>query len=98
MADHKLIYRCQQCGYISPKWMGRCQECQSWDSFAEEVALKGRDKAAKIARQLAPHPLSLDEISSDGEFRYFTGIGEWDRVLGGGLTRGRWSCWRETRA
>ena len=88
MADHKLIYRCQQCGYISPKWMGRCQECQSWDSFAEEVALKGRDKAAKIARQLAPHPLSLDEISSDGEFRYFTGIGEWDRVLGGGLTRG----------
>ncbi len=38
MAEHKSIYRCQQCGYISPKWMGKCPECQVWDSFSEEVA------------------------------------------------------------
>ncbi len=88
MADHKLIFRCQQCGYISPKWMGRCPECETWDCFIEEVALKGREKAAKIAKHLSAQPISLDEIRADGETRFLTGIGEWDRVLGGGLTRG----------
>ncbi|MCE5337041.1 MAG: DNA repair protein RadA, partial [Desulfobacteraceae bacterium] len=88
MADPKLIYRCQQCGYVSPKWMGKCPECQHWDSFVEEVALKGREKAAKAARPASSRPVSLDEIESDGETRFLTGIGEWDRVLGGGLTKG----------
>lgn len=88
MAEHKLIYRCQQCGHISPKWMGKCPECQNWDSFCEEVALKGHEKAAKIARHNQTQPVSLDDIQSDGESRFFTGIAEWDRVLGGGLTRG----------
>lgn len=87
MAQQKLIYRCQQCGYISPKWMGRCPECQNWHSFSEEVAPRGQEKAAKLARH-ASHPVCLEDIQSDGEVRYLTGIGEWDRVLGGGLTRG----------
>lgn len=88
MADCKLIYRCQQCGYISPKWMGRCPECQNWQSFVEEVALKGHEKAAKIARHLSTQPVSLEDIRADGEPRYSSGLGEWDRVLGGGLTKG----------
>jgi DNA repair protein RadA/Sms len=88
MAEHKLIYRCQQCSYVSPKWMGKCPECQNWHSFAEEVALKGHEKAAKIAKHNQSKPVSLDDIQSDGETRFFTGIGEWDRVLGGGLTKG----------
>jgi DNA repair protein RadA/Sms len=88
MADPKLIYRCQQCGYISPKWMGRCPECQNWHSFSEEVTSKGHEKAAKIARLHQSHPVSLDDIQSDCETRFCTGMGEWDRVLGGGLTRG----------
>jgi DNA repair protein RadA/Sms len=87
MADHKLIYRCQQCGHISPKWMGRCPECQTWHCFCEEVALKGHEKAAKIARHLS-RPVSLEDIQAGGETRFLTGTGEWDRVLGGGLTRG----------
>jgi DNA repair protein RadA/Sms len=68
--------------------MGRCPECRNWDSFVEEVALKKRDKEARISKHLSAQPLSLDEIKSDGEIRFFTGIGEWDRVLGGGLTKG----------
>jgi DNA repair protein RadA/Sms len=89
MAEKKSIYRCQQCGYTSPKWMGRCPECQIWDSFSEEAALPGR--AARLgltAKTLSPHPISLDQIQFDGEVRFRTGIGEWDRVLGGGLTKG----------
>jgi DNA repair protein RadA/Sms len=89
MAEPKLIYRCQQCGYISPKWMGKCPECRIWHSFSEEVAPGGARKlASKLAKTLATHPVSLDEIQSDGEVRLYTGIGEWDRVLGGGLTKG----------
>ncbi len=87
MSDHKLIYRCQQCGHISPKWMGKCPECEAWDSLVEEVAAKGHLKAAKIARHLS-RPVSLEEIRADSEPRFLTGTGEWDRVLGGGLTRG----------
>ena len=89
MAEPKLIYRCQQCGYISPKWMGKCPECGIWHSFSEEVAPGGARKlASKLAKTLSAHPVSLDEIQSDGEVRLHTGIGEWDRVLGGGLTKG----------
>jgi len=89
MAEPKLIYRCQQCGYISPKWMGKCSECGIWHSFCEEVAPGGaRKMASKIAKTISTRPISLDEIQSGGEVRYNTGIGEWDRVLGGGLTKG----------
>ncbi len=89
MAEPKLIYRCQQCGYVSPKWMGKCPECQIWHSFSEEVAPGGARKlASKLAKTLSTHPVSLDEIQSDGEVRFHTGIGEWDRVLGGGSDKG----------
>lgn len=89
MAEQKSIYRCQQCGHTSPKWMGRCPECQTWDSFSEEVARGGKGRAAsRHANSASPRPVSLDEIEFDGEIRFHTGIGEWDRVLGGGLTKG----------
>jgi DNA repair protein RadA/Sms len=89
MAERKSIYRCQQCGYISPKWMGKCPECQVWDSFSEEVApgRAGRS-GSRSSKTVSTHPISLDEIQFDGEVRFHTGIGEWDRVLGGGLTKG----------
>ena len=89
MADPKLIYRCQQCGCTSPKWMGKCPECQAWDSFAEELSAPGAGKrAARLAKAASTRPVSLDQIQSDGDVRYLTGMGEWDRVLGGGLTKG----------
>ncbi len=89
MADPKLIYRCQQCGYASQKWMGRCPECQVWHSFSEELSIAGAGKtASKLAKITSARPLSLDEIQSDADVRFHTGMGEWDRVLGGGLTKG----------
>jgi DNA repair protein RadA/Sms len=88
MAEPKSIYRCQQCGYISPKWMGKCPECQVWHSFAEEVAPGRAGRLVSKTSKTGAHPVSLDEIQFDGEVRFCTGMGEWDRVLGGGLTKG----------
>lgn len=89
MAEPKLIYRCQQCGYTSPKWMGKCPECRIWHSFCEELSAPGAGKtASKRAQMASARALSLDEIDSDQDPRYRTGMGEWDRVLGGGLTKG----------
>ena len=89
MAEPKLIYKCQQCGYICPKWMGKCPECGVWHSFSEELVAAGSRKlASKSATAHSAHPLRLDEIQSEGELRHYTGLTEWDRVLGGGLTRG----------
>jgi DNA repair protein RadA/Sms len=69
--------------------MGKCSECGVWHSFCEEVAPAGaRKMASKLAKAVSTHPVSLDQIQSDGEVRFHTGIGEWDRVLGGGLTKG----------
>ncbi|MGC8494749.1 MAG: DNA repair protein RadA [Syntrophobacteraceae bacterium] len=88
MAHPTLVYRCQQCGYTSPKWMGRCPECQVWHSFSEEVSSSGAGKASKLAKLSSARPVSLEEIQSEGDVRFHTGMGEWDRVLGGGLTKG----------
>lgn len=87
MGDIKLIYRCQQCGHVAHKWAGRCPECRNWDCFSEEVAHRKHHRDEKLAKH-SSKPISLDNIEADGEIRYLTGMGEWDRVLGGGLTRG----------
>ena len=81
----RLIYVCQSCGYQTPKWMGRCPDCEQWDSFVEESP-SDRKKSGK------PHalnePQSLVSISLDPQFRFKTGIAEFDRTLGGGLVPG----------
>ncbi len=87
MADVKRVYRCQQCGYLSTKWLGRCPECQTWHSLVEEVQSKsGRRQAGLRAETVRPPTLS--EIQCGEESRWLTGMGEWDRVLGGGMVPG----------
>ncbi len=87
MSDGKLIFRCQQCGYVSPKWLGRCPDCQTWHSLVEEILAKGADK--KAGGSSSPgEPLLLAEIPSETANRIRTDIHEWDRVLGGGLIPG----------
>ena len=86
MGNPNVIFKCQQCGFISPKWLGRCPECRTWQSIVEEVEHKG-------VKRNAPHlsstqPVPLNDIPSASEARTLTGLGEWDRVLGGGLTPG----------
>jgi len=84
MADFKLVYRCQQCGYLSTKWLGRCPECQTWHSLAEEAQSRSRRRAVGSNVEIGAPP-TLAEIPCDQEERWLTGMGEWDRVLGGGM-------------
>ena len=87
----KTIFFCQNCGHESAKWMGQCPACHAWNSFAEEIIAakpgQSASSAVKNAKQ-APKPKSLEEISLDETNRVCTGIGELDRVLGGGIVAG----------
>lgn len=90
-AKTRTQFVCQSCGCISPRWMGKCPECNSWNSFAEEsVTPAFGSPKAKGARgeSGATRPLKLREISLEQEDRIPTGIAELDRVLGGGIMRG----------
>lgn len=84
----KTVYVCTECGYESPKWMGKCTECGAWNTMAEEVRLpqKTAVSAPKPAHAFTARPLS--EISASDEHRFVTGISELDRVLGGGIVKG----------
>lgn len=85
--DRKIVYRCQQCGHVSPKWLGRCPDCQSWHSMLEESVLRRPEKEPPAGLR-SSRPLALRDIPFDEGSRMLTGIGEWDRVLGGGLIHG----------
>lgn len=87
------VFFCQNCGYESAKWMGQCPGCREWNSFVEEQAVTGRSKIGSKARTYAEspeksRPSTLSEVSLKEEDRISTGIGEMDRVLGGGIVAG----------
>lgn len=97
MARFQTRYTCQSCGYESPKWLGKCPECDAWDSFVEEVSLKekGGGSAPKQALEggrgfvpTASQPVPITEVRATALKRRATGIGEFDRVLGGGAVPG----------
>ncbi len=92
MAKSRYIYTCNQCGYESSKWNGKCPSCGAWNSFEEELAdstpaSSGRS-SAQAAADLTDKILELENIGVDSDVRYDTGIGELNRVLGGGLVKG----------
>ena len=79
-------YACQQCGYVSTKWIGRCPSCQEWNSLVEErTATAGTDDRT---RSWDSTPVSFEEIAGADAPRTPTGIAEFDRVLGGGVVAG----------
>lgn len=89
MAKIRKIYVCSECGYESAKWLGKCPDCGSWNTFSEEVRAEEGKKAPAAAQHLpAAEVQVLDAIDSGEEIRYITGIDELDRVLGGGLVPG----------
>ncbi len=86
-AAPKTAFVCQQCGASAPRWVGRCPGCDGWNTLVEErvvVPAKGRASALRAPRA----PIALDAVSADAEERIPTGIGELDRVLGGGIVQG----------
>lgn len=89
MAGKNTKYVCQECGYISVKWMGKCPECNNWQSFVEEPDVKvSKTKTYGLHGEKSGKPMRLAEIEMDLEERIGTGIHELDRVLGGGIVRG----------
>jgi len=85
----KIIYCCQTCGYQTPKWMGKCPDCGTWDSIVEErsAVRSFRDAHRSLANQQSA-PVAIDTIELETGSRLLTDIGEFDRVLGGGLVPG----------
>lgn len=91
MAGSKSVYICNQCGFESAKWNGRCPSCSEWNTMEEtEVLSTSKSASLKKAGALG-HLVSVmkvGEISTDDDVRYKTGMSELDRVLGGGIVRG----------
>lgn len=90
MARSRYIYTCNQCGYESSKWNGKCPSCGAWNSFEEEIAENSSSsgRAAVQSIDLSDNILELESIGIDSDVRYDTGIVELNRVLGGGLVKG----------
>lgn len=83
-------YVCSECMYESPKWMGKCPKCGSWNSFTEEVNTPAPRYSAQKSATYNPaaKPKKINEITTGNEKRIKTSIGELDRVLGGGIVEG----------
>lgn len=88
MAKIKSVFTCQECGYKSAKWLGKCPDCNQWNSFSEEEEIKASKAAPKSIAGRDTKPKTINEIEHENVPRYFTKIGEFDRVMGGGVTIG----------
>lgn len=82
----KSVFFCQECGYESAKWLGKCPGCGQWNTFVEEMVTKQQSDAARLLPSSAP--MTLQEIYYDEVLRMDTGIHELNRVLGGGMVPG----------
>ena len=82
----RTLFACQKCGYQSAKWLGKCPDCDSWNSLVEEVQLKSTQLPGALESNASP--VSFPDISGETEMRLPCGITELDRVLGGGLVAG----------
>ena len=87
MAKIKSKYVCQNCGYESAGYLGKCPECSSWSSFVEEINNLQPQISKELLKDDNP-PKSLSQIETNTEIRLKTSISEFDRVLGGGIVKG----------
>lgn len=89
MAKAKTVFYCTACGNETPKWQGKCPACGQWNTIEEHVernTISNRTSLGTTKQGRAPR--SLREVTEDGESRFYTGMGELDRVLGGGAVAG----------
>lgn len=87
----KTVFVCQKCGYEAPKWSGQCPECGEWNTLAEEVKQQESKKPQRTwsFTDFSSEIIKLSDSRSVPETRIPTGIGEFDRLLGGGLVKGQ---------
>lgn len=86
----KTLFVCQNCGAQSPRWVGRCQECESWNTYVEESVSVASSSASSLRAPIRQNelPVLLHSITADEEKRFVTHILEFDRVMGGGIVPG----------
>ena len=87
MAKNKTVFVCNECGYESPKWMGKCPACNAWNSFFEEKVVSSSSSNSGKKKEISK-PIELNKIEGKTEAKTSTGFNELDRVLGGGLVNG----------
>ncbi|MDP4107283.1 MAG: DNA repair protein RadA [Bacillota bacterium] len=93
MAKRKTKFICQECGYESPKWMGKCPGCGIWNKMTEEIEVTGTSRRGAFAHSeggpmIASKPMPITSIETASEPRILTDLKELNRVLGGGVVRG----------
>src|SRR3954469_11691146 len=93
MKPPKVVFACQECGAQSPKWMGKCVECGAWNSLVEERVSQESPAGAAVGNRYAQFGASASaklysEVETANAVRLSSGIGEFDRVLGGGIVPG----------
>ena len=87
MAKSKIVFFCTQCGNETPKWQGRCPSCGQWNTLQEHIEIPSAlGKRVGIGQSRVP--VRLNEVGTNEEIRFSTGIGELNRVLGGGAVEG----------
>lgn len=89
MAKTKTVFYCTNCGNETPKWQGRCPACGAWNTLQEHIEKPtpaGRAKSAPVG--LSRKAQRIQDVTTDSEIRFCTGMGELDRVLGGGAVAG----------
>lgn len=90
MAKKKSVFMCQECGYESPKWMGKCPACHQWNSFVEEKiqTTKDRHTLGQQESRTRRKPTTINQVSMQDEKRIRIDMEEMNRVLGGGVVPG----------
>jgi len=86
MAKTNTVFFCNECGYESAKWLGKCPACNAWNSFVEEKVVKQGNKKGVVSK--AVEPVSIKSIEQIKISRVSSGFDELDRVLGGGFVNG----------
>lgn len=89
MSKFKTVYTCKKCGYTSHQWVGQCPECSEWNSFIEDVVSSKSSNNNPSTKNSYEKPVKLSSVSSEPPKRISSGIGEFDRVLGGGFVPGQ---------
>ena len=89
----KTLFYCTDCGNELPKWQGQCPACKAWNTIVEQPAEKPSKRTSPVKGGSAlgiavNRPRSMKEVETTDELRFATGMGELDRVLGGGAVKG----------
>src|SRR5689334_24069471 len=87
-SSRRSAFVCQQCGHSAPRWLGQCPGCGAWSSLVEEALPAPRPRGARVATGGGTTPQPLATVTAGDALRRPTGLGELDRVLGGGLVQG----------